>query len=63
MGIVTSLFDRIEGIYWFPVISLFIFLTVFTIMLIHTLRMKREKEDEFSQLPFHDDDQKQIEEL
>lgn len=63
MGIVTSLFGRIEGIYWFPVISLFIFLTVFTVMLVHTLKMKREQEDKFSRLPLADDDQNNNEAL
>lgn len=52
MGIVSRLFDSIEGIYWFPVIALAIFILFFVVMAIHTLKMKKSKEVECGKLPF-----------
>lgn len=56
MGIVSRLFDSIEGIYWFPIIALAIFILFFTLVSIHTLTMKKEKEKECGALPFETDE-------
>jgi hypothetical protein len=56
MGIVSRLFDSIEGIYWFPIVALAIFIIFFTIVVIHTLTMKKEKEQECGALPFENDE-------
>jgi len=56
MGIVSKLFDSIEGIYWFPIIALAIFVLFFTLISIHTMRMKKSKELECGALPFENDE-------
>jgi hypothetical protein len=56
MGIVSRLFDSIEGIYWFPIIALAIFVVFFTLISIHTMRMKKSKEQECGALPFENDE-------
>ena len=52
MGIVSRLFDTIDGIYWFPVIALAIFVIFFVLIVIHTLTMNKSKEAECGILPF-----------
>jgi hypothetical protein len=56
MGIVTRLFDSIEGIYWFPVISLALFILFFSVIVVHTLTMRKSKEEECGRLPFENDE-------
>jgi len=56
MGIASRLFDSIEGIYWFPVIALALFVLFFTVVAIHTLTMKKSKEKECGALPFENDE-------
>ena len=56
MRIVTSLFDSIEGIYWFPVIALFLFVVIFIIMTIHTFSLKKGHEEELSRMPLDTDE-------
>jgi hypothetical protein len=56
MGIVSKLFDTIEGIYWFPIIALALFILFFTVMAVHTLTMKKSKELECGKLPFENDE-------
>ncbi len=56
MGIVTRLFDSIEGIYWFPIISLAIFIVFFGLIMVHALTMKKSKEEECGMLPFENDE-------
>jgi len=56
MGIVSRLFDTIDGIYWFPVIALAIFLIFFVLIAIHTLTMAKSKEEECGILPFENDE-------
>lgn len=51
MRIVTSLFDSIEGIYWFPVIALFLFVVIFVIMTIHAFTLNKGHEEELSRMP------------
>jgi hypothetical protein len=56
MGIVSRLFDSIEGIYWFPVIALVLFIVFFGLVAVHTLTMKKSKENECGALPFENDE-------
>ncbi len=57
MGIVSRLFDTIEGIYWFPIIALALFILFFGVITIHTLTMKKSKEEECGILPFENDEE------
>lgn len=63
MGIVSRLFDSIEGIYWFPIIALALFIVFFGIMAVHTLTMKKSKEEECGILPFENDEKIQSREV
>lgn len=56
MGIVSRIFDSIEGIYWFPIIALALFILFFTLIAVHTLTMKKSKEQEYGKLPFENDE-------
>jgi hypothetical protein len=56
MRIVTSLFDSIEGIYWFPLTALFLFVVIFIIMTIHTFTLKKSHEEELSRMPLDIDE-------
>jgi hypothetical protein len=62
MRIVTSLFDSIQGIYWFPIIALFIFLIIFVVMTIHTFTIKKSYEDELRRMPLDMDEHDQMNE-
>lgn len=59
MGIVSRLFDSIEGIYWFPIIALAMFVLFFTVMAIHTFTIKKSNEREWEALPFENDEKYQ----
>jgi len=63
MGIVSRLFDSIEGIYWFPIIALGLFVLLFSVMTVHTLTMKKCKEQECGKLPFENDEKYQSPEV
>lgn len=63
MGIVSRLFDSIEGIYWFPIIALALFVLLFLVMTVHTLTMKKSKEQECGKLPFENDEKYQSPEV
>lgn len=63
MGIVSRLFDSIEGIYWFPIIALALFIVFFSLIAVHTLTMKKSKEEECGILPFENDEQIQSHEV
>ncbi len=56
MGIVSRLFNSIEGIYWFPIIALALFILIFLVMAIHTFKMKKSKAKECGELPFENDE-------
>ena len=56
MGIVSRVFDSIEVIYWFPIIALAFLVLFFTAVAIHTLTMKKSKEQECGKLPFEKDE-------
>lgn len=57
MGIVTRLFNDIDGISWFPMISLGLFITLFGVMVIHTLSMSKKRDQELSRMPLDKDEQ------
>lgn len=63
MGIVSRLFDTIEGIYWFPIIALALFIIFYVLIATHTLTMKKEKEKECGILPFENDELKNSHEV
>jgi len=63
MGIVSRLFDSIDGIYWFPIIALALFIVFFGLVAIHTLTMKKSKEKECGALPFENDENYQSREV
>ena len=56
MGIVSRLFDSIEGIYWFPIAALALFVLFIILVAVHTLTMKKSKEQECGKLPFENDE-------
>jgi len=62
MRIVTSLFDSIEGIYWFPVIALLFFIVIFIVMTIHTISLRKSYVQEVSRLPLDPDESDKIHE-
>ena len=62
MQIVSSLLAGIEGIYWFPVISLFIFLIIFGVMIVHTFSIKKSYADEVSRMPLDNDEPENVNE-
>ena len=57
MRIVSRLLNDIEGIYWFPLIALVLFVALFTAILLHTWYIKKDKADEMARLPLDDDEQ------
>jgi hypothetical protein len=63
MGIVSRLFNSIEGIYWFPIAALAIFVLIFTLISIHTFSMQKSKEKECGALPFENDENFQSREV
>ncbi len=63
MGIVSRLFDSIDGIYWFPIIALALFIVFFSLIAVHTLTMQKSKEEECGILPFENDEQIQSREV
>ncbi len=56
MGIVSRIFDTIEGIYWFPIVALALFIVFFGLIAVHTMTMKKSKEQECGALPFENDE-------
>jgi hypothetical protein len=63
MGIVSRIFDTIEGIYWFPIIALALFIVFFGLIAVHTMTMKKSKEQECGALPFENDEKYQSREV
>ncbi len=57
MGIVTRLFNDIEGIYWFPIIALVLFILLFVVMVIHTLTINKTRDQELSRMPLDSDEE------
>jgi len=63
MRIVTSLFDSIEGIFWFPMIALFIFLLIFIVMMFHSFSLQKDYVNELSRMPLDGDEPDNAQEL
>ncbi|KAF0198807.1 MAG: hypothetical protein FD166_1059 [Bacteroidetes bacterium] len=57
MGIVTRLFNDIEGIYWFPIIALVLFILLFVVMVVHTLTINKTRDQELSRMPLDSDEE------
>ena len=57
MRIVSRLLNDIDGIFWFPIIALILFVALFTAILLHTWYIKKDKADEMARLPLDDDDE------
>lgn len=57
MGMITRLLNSIDGVYWFPVISMGLFIVLFSGVVIHTLMMKKSRELELGRMPLDIDEQ------
>lgn len=56
MKIVTSIFENVANIQWFPIIGLVIFLILFIALIIRIFRMEPKVVDEIARLPLDDDE-------
>lgn len=56
MKIVTSIFENVANIQWFPIIGLVIFLILFITLIIRIFRMEPKVVDEIARLPLDDDE-------
>lgn len=57
MRIVSRLLNDIDGIFWFPIIALVLFVVLFTAILLHTWYIKKDNADEMARLPLDDDEE------
>ena len=57
MRFVSRLLNDIDGIYWFPIIALVLFVAMFVAIAIHTWFIKSEKADEMARLPLDEDEE------
>lgn len=57
MGIVTRLFNDIEGVYWFPIIALLLFILLFVVMVIHTMTINKTRDQELGRMPLDSDEE------
>ncbi|GAB1405682.1 hypothetical protein MASR1M74_28640 [Lentimicrobium sp.] len=57
MRFVSRLLNDIDGIYWFPIIALVLFVVFFLAIVLHTWFIKSEKADEMARLPLDDDEE------
>ena len=60
MRIVSRLLNDIEGIYWFPIIALVLFVAFFIAILLHTWFIKKDIADEMARLPLDDDEEQEV---
>jgi cbb3-type cytochrome oxidase subunit 3 len=60
MGIVTRLFDKVDGVYWFPIIALLLFVALFVAIVIHTLTIKKSRDRELANMPLDSDNQNEF---
>ena len=60
MRIVSRLLNDIDGIYWFPIIALVLFVVLFTAILLHTWYIKKDKADEMARLPLDEDEAQEV---
>jgi cbb3-type cytochrome oxidase subunit 3 len=56
MRIVSRILSEVDGIYWFPLIALIIFISFFVAIAIHTYAIKKDRSDELARLPLEEDD-------
>jgi cytochrome c oxidase cbb3-type subunit IV len=57
MGLGRSVLQSLEGTGIFAIIGIIIFFTLFIILMIRIFKMKKEKVDEYKNLPLEDDDE------
>ncbi|MBW6492601.1 MAG: hypothetical protein K0B15_15555 [Lentimicrobium sp.] len=57
MRIVSRILSEVDGIYWFPLIALIIFISFFVAIAIHTYTIKKDRSDELARLPLEEDDE------
>lgn len=57
MRIVSRLLNDIDGIYWFPIVALVLFVVIFIAVVVHTMYIKKDKADEMARLPLEDDEE------
>ncbi|MDY0103743.1 MAG: hypothetical protein RBS07_12485 [Lentimicrobium sp.] len=58
MGIVSSLLRNIDGVYWFPLIALVLFVVFFLAIAVHTWTMKSDQVEQLARFPLDEDDNK-----
>ncbi len=56
MRFVSRLFNDIDGIYWFPIIALVLFVALFGAIALHTWFIKKDRADELARLPLEDEE-------
>jgi len=57
MGVVIKLLGSIDGVHWFPVISMVLFIALFSAVVIHALMMSKSRDRELSRMPLDNDEQ------
>lgn len=57
MRFVSRLFNDIDGIFWFPIIALVLFVALFGAIAVHTWFIKSDKAEELARLPLDDDEE------
>lgn len=60
MGIVTRIFQDVDGVYWFPIIALLLFVALFVAIVIHTLTINKSRDRELGNMPLDSDDQNEF---
>lgn len=57
MRFISRLLNDVEGIYWFPIIALILFVALFLAIGVHTWFMKKDRAEELARLPLDEDDE------
>lgn len=56
MGIVSRILSGIDGVYWFPMIALVLFVLFFLAIAVHTWTIKSDQAEQLARFPLDDDD-------
>jgi amino acid permease len=51
---IRNVLESIDGVSIYPIISLSIFFTLFSLMLVYVVTRKKRKMDQMAELPLHD---------
>lgn len=57
MRFISRLLNDVEGIYWFPIIALILFVALFLAIGVHTWFMKKDRAEELARLPLDEDEE------